>query len=87
MAELAIRASAGGPYVPRTLETVHDQTYPLTHHAFFYLNRNPGQPVEPKVDEFLHFVLSQEGQDCVQREGRYLPLTAGVVQEQLKKLE
>jgi phosphate transport system substrate-binding protein len=85
--ELAIQARDGGPYVPRTLETVRDNSYPLTHHAFFYLNRNPGQPVDPKVDEFLHFILSQEGQDCVQREGRYLPLTAAIVNEQLKKIE
>ncbi len=85
--ELAIQARDGGPFVPRTLETVRDNSYPLTHHAFFYLNRNPGQPVDPKVDEFLHFVLSQEGQDCVQREGRYLPLTAAIVSAQLKKIE
>jgi phosphate transport system substrate-binding protein len=87
MRELAIQGLEGGPYVPRTLETVRDQTYPLTHHGFFYLNRDPGQPVDPKVDEFLHFVLSQEGQECVQREGRYLPLTAAVVREQLKKID
>jgi phosphate transport system substrate-binding protein len=85
--ELAIQGLDGGPYVPRTLETVRDQSYPLTHHGFFYLNRNPGQPVDPKVDEFLHFVLSQEGQECVQREGRYLPLTAAVIREQLKKVD
>jgi phosphate transport system substrate-binding protein len=87
MKELAIGGWDGGPYVPRTLETVRDQSYPLTHHAFFYLNKDPGKPVDPKVDEFLHFVLSQEGQDCVQHEGRYLPLTAEVVRGQLKKLE
>ena len=85
--ELALQGFEGGPYVPRTLETVRDNSYPLTHHAFFYLNRNLGQPVDPKISEFLHFVLSQEGQDCVQREGRYLPLTAAIVREQLKKLD
>jgi len=84
--ELAIQAREGGPHIKRTLETVRDNSYPLTHHAFFYLNRDPGQPVDAKVSEFLHFVLSQEGQDCVQREGRYLPLTAALVQAQLKKL-
>ena len=85
--ELAIQARDGGPFVKRTLETVRDNTYPLTHHGFFYLNRNPGEPLDPKINEFLHFILSQEGQECVQREGRYLPLTAVVVREQLKKLE
>lgn len=87
MKELAVQSYEGGPYVKRTLETVHDRTYPLYGQYFFYLNREPGKPVDPKVDEFLRFILSQEGQDCVQREGRYLPLTAAVMQEQLKKLE
>jgi phosphate transport system substrate-binding protein len=87
MRELAIQGREGGPYVKRTLETVRDQSYPLTHHAFFYMNREAGQPLDPKMIEFLHFILSQEGQDCVQREGRYLPLTAPLVREQLKKLE
>jgi phosphate transport system substrate-binding protein len=87
MKELAIQGYHGGPYVRRTLETVRDRTYPLTNEEYFYFNRNPGQPLDPKIDEFLHYVLSQEGQDCIQREGRYLPLTAEVVREQLKKLE
>jgi phosphate transport system substrate-binding protein len=87
MRELAVQAYEGGPYVARTLETVHDRTYPLYGQYYFYLNRAPGKPVDPKVEEFLRFVLSQEGQECVQREGRYLPLTADVVREQLKKLD
>ncbi|MFI5357276.1 MAG: PstS family phosphate ABC transporter substrate-binding protein, partial [Opitutales bacterium] len=85
--ELAIQGDDGGPFVKRSLESVHDRSYPLYGQYFFYFNRPPGQPVDPKVDEFLHFILSQEGQDCVQHEGRYLPLTANVVQAQLKKLE
>ena len=84
--ELAVQAYDGGPYVSRSLETVHDRSYPLTHQTYFYINRDPGKPVDPKVDEFLHFILSQEGQECVQREGRYTPLMADVVQEQLEKL-
>ena len=39
MKELAIQAREGGPFVKRTLETVRDNSYPLMHHAFFYLNR------------------------------------------------
>lgn len=87
MKELAIQAEDGGPYVKRSLETVHDRTYPLYGRYFFYINREPGQPVDPKADEWLHFILSHEGQDCVQREGRYLPLTGAMVREQLKKLD
>ena len=87
MKELAIQAYDGGPYVKRSLESVHDRSYPLYGQYFFYINRAPGQSVDPKVEEFLRFVLSQEGQDCVQQEGRYLPLTGDIVQAQLKKLE
>ncbi|MDD3180574.1 MAG: hypothetical protein PHQ04_09505 [Opitutaceae bacterium] len=85
--ELAIQGYNGGPYVTRTLDTVRDRSFPFFEEAFFFLNREPGKPVEPKANEFLHYVLSQEGQEEVQREGRYLPLTAKVVREQLKILE
>ncbi|MDI1319672.1 MAG: substrate-binding domain-containing protein, partial [bacterium] len=87
MKELAVQAYDGGPYVQRSLETIHDRTYPLYGQYFFYLNREPGKPVDPKVAEFMRFILSQEGQECVQREGRYIPLTVDIVRAQLKKLE
>ena len=85
--ELALQAYEGGPYVKRSLESIHDHTYPLYHESFFYLNREPGQPIDPKAEEFLRFILSQEGQDCIQREGRYMPLLPSIVKEQLKKLD
>jgi phosphate transport system substrate-binding protein len=84
--ELAIQGWDGGPYVKRSLESVRSRTYPLTHTVYLYFNREPGQPIEPKVEEFVRFILSQEGQQCVQREGRYIPMIAKVVNEQLQKL-
>ncbi len=44
-------------------------------------------PVDPKVKEFLRYILSREGQEAVVRDGRYLPLTKEAVAEQLKKLD
>lgn len=85
--ELAIQGFDGGPFVKRTLESVRDRSYPLINEIFFFANKAPGKPLEPKVDEFLRFVLSQEGQQEVQHEGRYTPLTAAVVKAQLAKLE
>jgi len=38
------------------------------------------------VVEFLRYVLSREGQRQVLREGDFLPLTAEVVREELRKL-
>ena len=47
----------------------------------------PGRPLDPKVREFMRYVLSREGQDAVQRDAKYLPLPAHVVREQLRKLD
>ncbi len=75
-----------GSFVEHTLETVQNRTYPLYQEAYFYTNVKPGGAMDPNVKEFLRYVLSQEGQAEVMRDGKYLPLTAEVVREQLKKL-
>lgn len=82
---LDIAAQPGGPYVKLTIDNVQNRTYPLAFEMFFYVNRKPGTPLDPKVKEFLRYVLSREGQEAVQRDGKYLPLTADVVREQLRK--
>jgi phosphate transport system substrate-binding protein len=87
MKELAIQAYDGGPYVKRSLDSLRDHSYPLTNYIHFYLDHEPGKPVDPKVKEFLRFVLSREGQEEVQHEARYIPLTAQMVREELKKLD
>ena len=84
---LAIAREETGPYVTLTIEHVQDRSYPLAFEMFFYVNRKPGTALDPKVKEFLRYVLSREGQEAVQRDGKYLPLTAEVVQENLKKLD
>lgn len=84
---LPVAAQEGGPYVEHTLENVQNRSYPLYAEAYFYTNVKPGTAMNPLVKEFIRFVLSQEGQTEVMRDGKYLPLTAEVVREQLKKLE
>jgi phosphate transport system substrate-binding protein len=84
---LAIAPRGRREHVELNLETVRNRTYPLFDEVYFYFDRVPGKPVDPKVKEFLRYVLSREGQDAVQRDAKYLPLTADVVRAQLKKLE
>lgn len=84
---LALAAKAGAPYVPLTMENVQNRSYPLLLEVYFYLDRKPGQPVDPKLKEFLRFVLSREGQEAIAKDGKYLPLTKEAVEEQLRKLE
>ena len=84
---LAVAAKDGGPYIPYTLDTLQNRTYPLYDRIFAYTDREQGKPMNPAVLEFLRFVLSQEGQAEVMRDGKYLPLNADVANAQLKKLE
>jgi phosphate transport system substrate-binding protein len=84
---LAIAAKEGGPYVPYSLDTLHDRSYPLYSRIYAYADRAPGKPMDPRVLEFLRFVVSQEGQAEVMRDGKYLPLTAGVAKAQMRKLD
>jgi phosphate transport system substrate-binding protein len=79
--------ASGDAFVAPTLETVQDRTYPLTREVYYYTNRAVGKTIDPLVKEYLRFVLSREGQEAVQRDGKYLPLTATIVREQLRKLD
>jgi phosphate transport system substrate-binding protein len=85
---LAIAAKEGGPYAEMTIENVQNRTYPLILREYWYFYRKAGDPVDPKVKEFLRYVLSREGQQAVvTQDGKFLPLTAAVVHEQLRKLQ
>ena len=36
----------GGPYVPMTLDTVQNRTYPFKRDAYIYIDQQPGKPME-----------------------------------------
>jgi len=59
--------------------------YPIARFLYVYVNKNPKKPFDPLVKEFLKFVLSREGQEIVVKDG-YLPLTAKMELDELKKL-
>ena len=83
---LAIAPRGGGPAVPLTIESVQNRSYPLAMSTSFFVNRPPGQPLDPKVREFLRYVLSREGQTAVARDGKYLPLTRELVELERQQL-
>jgi phosphate transport system substrate-binding protein len=84
---IAVAPREGGAYVMPSKESFQDRTYPLVRSIYIFLNRPPGKPLDPKLREFLRYVLSREGQETIARNGSYLPLTPAVVREQLKKLD
>ncbi|HEX3843026.1 MAG TPA: substrate-binding domain-containing protein [Steroidobacteraceae bacterium] len=84
---LAIARSPDGPFVPLTMDSERDRTYPLWGQQSFWVEAKPGQPLDPKLYEFIRFVLSRQGQELVERDGKYLPLTARIAAEQTSRLD
>src|SRR5438067_1107840 len=84
---LALARTSAGPYVEYGLDTVQKRSYPLWGDQSLWVSVKPGTRMDAKTREFVRFVLSREGQEIVQRDGKYLPLTAAAVREELKKLD
>jgi phosphate transport system substrate-binding protein len=84
---IAVSRSPEGPAVPLTADNVANRSYPLSRDAYIYVNRPPGRAMDPKVREFLRFILSREGQEIIARSGPYFAIPAGFIREQLKKLD
>jgi phosphate transport system substrate-binding protein len=83
---LAIARRTGGRCIPYTMDTVHDRTYPLFSQIYMFASRGKDGSVKPLVREFLRYVVSRQGQEAVERDGKYLPLTAPVAQRQVGKI-
>ena len=62
-----------------------DRSYPLTRFLFIYVNRRPDSPLRPLEAEFLRFVLSDEGQMIVHKDG-YIPLSPRQAMGELQRL-
>ncbi len=84
---IALAAEEGGPYVAPTKATFQNRNYPLVRNLYFYLNRKPGTPVDPKLREFLRYILSREGQEAIVANGNYLPLSADFAATQRARLD
>jgi len=84
---LAIAKDSGGPFIALTLDSERNRTYPLWGEQSFWVEAKPGQPLDPKVYEFIRFVLSRQGQALVQRDGKYLPLNAQIAAAQMARLD
>jgi phosphate transport system substrate-binding protein len=82
---LSIASKDGGEYITTDPENVYSGKYPIARFLYVYVNKAPNKPLDPLVNEFLRFVLSQEGQTIVVKDG-YLPLTAKMLADDLGKL-
>ena len=83
---LALAAEEGGAYYLPTAENLATHRYPLTRTIFACANQPPGKPLDPKVRDFLRFILGPEGQKVLADAGQYLPLTVDAARVELAKL-
>jgi phosphate transport system substrate-binding protein len=84
---LALGWNEGGPYYEATPATLIDQSYPLTRYIPAFIDRAPGQPIAPKVQEFLRYILSRDGQRALLEHSGYLPLSADALRAQREQLD
>jgi phosphate transport system substrate-binding protein len=84
---IPLSRATGGAAIPLTADNVANRSYPLTRDAYIYVDKPPGRAMDPKVREFIRFVLSREGQEIIQKNGPYTAIPADYVREQLKKLD
>jgi phosphate transport system substrate-binding protein len=90
---LALSETKAGPYFPLTRENVASRSYPLHRPVYIYYTMDTVKTEltptlgDPRVKEFLRYILSKQGQQDVAQDGSYLALPTAVIREQLKKLE
>jgi phosphate transport system substrate-binding protein len=84
---LALARTAAGPYYAATKDTLIDRQYPLGRIIPAEIDRVPGQPVDPKVKEFLRYILSREGQEDIVRNGKYLPMQPAAAERERERLD
>jgi phosphate transport system substrate-binding protein len=73
--------------VAASRESLISCSYPLTRALYAYFKRPPNTSLAAGLNEFLRYIVSQEGQRDVVEDTDYLPLSPQTARQQLKKLE
>lgn len=84
---IPLASREGDSYYTPTANNLVERKYPLTRAVYVYVNLEPGKPIDPKLKEFLRYILSREGQAEVRRDKGFLPLNKALLLDQLRKLE
>lgn len=78
-----------GPFYEPSEENALSGRYPLARFLYLYVNKHPNRPLaqsDPVAAAFVRMVLSQEGQEVVQRDG-FVPLPAPMAARSLKSIK
>lgn len=75
---LPLSKKAGEPLQEPTYDNCVKNKYPLSRFLYIYVNKKPGESLDPLTHEFVRFVLSKQGQEVVIKDG-YYPLPNAIV--------
>ena len=84
---LPVAASAPGPCVALDELSVRNGTYPLSRTLTVAYDRNPSRPLEPRLEEFLRFILSAQGQAAVTADAAYVTLSPAAAATQAARID
>jgi len=71
--------------VPAEAANAYTGKYPLSRFLYLYINKDPGETLDPLRREFLRYVFSAQGQSDVIKVG-YYPITARIAQQEMTRL-
>lgn len=78
--------NSAGQFFEPSYENAISAKYPISRFLYIYVNKKPNEPLGQLENEFMHFVLSKQGQEVVVKDG-YYPLPLTVVQDSLARLK
>jgi len=81
-----LASEPGKPFVEAKPENAINGSYPLARFLYIYVNKRPGEDLDPITREFTKMVLSRPGQQVVVKDG-YIPLPAAVAARERAKIE
>jgi phosphate transport system substrate-binding protein len=81
-----LAAKPGGEFVEDTPANILSGKYPISRFLYVYVNKAPNKPLDPMVREFVKYVLSQQGQQVVVKDG-FIPLPGKLAAEDLAKVQ
>ncbi len=70
----------GEPFVGATPGNAVNNTYPLSRLLYIYVNKKPNEKLKPLIAEFVKMILSEPGQEIVEKDG-YIRLPVAMMKD------
>jgi phosphate transport system substrate-binding protein len=80
-----LSSATGGQCFDTSAQSTLSGSYPIARYLFIYLNKKPGEGLDPLRREFVKFILSKDGQ-AIAEAGGFYSITSTMREEELRKL-